>query len=279
MINYNTVSPGYMDMVGVGLIAGRQLRDSDTGATPDVVILNATAAEQLWPGADAVGRNVIIRDRSGTERVAAVVGVAGNTVYRRLGEQPMPFMYLPQSQWYRPDMVLHARSRSSTRDVVAALVEEARAADPEVPVEANRMIDEMAFALIVVRVLGAVLTAAGVVGLLLSTIGVFGTVAYATERRRHEIGIRVALGADRSGVRRLVLAQGWRLTLIGLAIGLTSAAFAAQLIGAFLYGVAPTDPLTFAGIAVSLVAVSLVASWVPAQRALRLDPAAVLHGD
>lgn len=277
--NYNAVSVGYMEMLGVALVAGRSFLDTDTEAAQEVVILNEVAAQQLWSDGRPIGRSLVIRDRIGGEHVARVVGVAANTTYRRLGEAPTPFMYLPESQWFRADMVLHARSRGASANTIAALVDEARAVDPEVPVEVAPMVDVMAFALIVPRLLGGVLGVAGAIGFGLASVGIFGMVAYSTERRRHEIGVRVALGASANRVRQLVLAQGARLTLIGLTLGLAVAGLTSRLIGSFLYNVSPTDPITFTSVALGLGGVGLIAGWLPTRRALRIDPVVVLRGE
>ncbi|HKG92762.1 MAG TPA: ABC transporter permease, partial [Gemmatimonadaceae bacterium] len=277
---YNIVRPGWFEALGTPIVAGRGFRPSDDARAPDVVVIGAALARRFFGRErDAVGRSIRILDREGRARHLEVVGVARDVKTRSMGEPPRPYAYLPFGQWYRPDMVLHVRvdprapSGVVTREVIAQM----RAAEPDLAVEEQPMGQAIAFSLIPLRVAGGVLGFAGAVGLLLASLGVFGLVAYAVSLRTREIGIRMALGAGRGAVARLVAVQGLRPVAAGLALGLAAALGAAQLLRGLLVGVAPSDPATLAAAAAVLLGSAAAAVVVPLRRAVRVEPARVLR--
>lgn len=276
-VNYNMVSPGYFDMLGISRLRGRGFSPRDDAGGSQVAVINRTLAEQLWPESAAIGRRLSVVAAGEQDRTVEIVGVVADIKYRRLSEPPMPFLYLPDAQWNRADMVLHVRPAAGAVDVSATLAEALRAIDPELPLSVRPLREEMAYSLAVPRIIALVVGVSGGVGLFLAAIGVLGMVSHATALRIPEIGIRVALGARAADVRRLVIRQGLRPTIWGLAFGLAAATIVARSLAALLYGVRPLDPLTLLLVAGLLVAVAILASYLPARRATRVDPAISLR--
>ncbi len=172
----------------------------------------------MWPGEQAVGKRLRVRDGSDEDRSIEITGVAADIKYRRLGEPPTPFLYLPHAQWDRGDLVLHVRARDAAADLIPALASRLRSVDAELPLAIGTLREEMEYSLTVPRIVGLVLGISGTIGLFLAAMGVFAVVSYATARRIPEIGVRIALGAGAGDVRRLVVSQGLRPTLWGLAL-------------------------------------------------------------
>jgi predicted permease len=276
---YNYVSPGYFQTMGIALLEGRDFALTDGPEAMGVAIVNQALAGRFWPGGSALGRQVRVSDREGRHRNLEVVAVARDIKYRTLAEGPRPFLYLPFAQWYRPDMLIHVRTAAGAPALIHAVRDAVRRADPTLAPTVTTLEDEMAFSLVPARVAGAVLTGAGSIGLLLATIGIFGVVSYSVERRGREIGIRMAVGARATQVRRMVVAQALKLAAAGAAVGLGLAVGAARLLRGLLVGVGPNDPATFATIALLFLAVAAAASYLPARRASRADPAAVLRSE
>jgi ABC-type antimicrobial peptide transport system permease subunit len=189
-------------------------------------------------------------------------------------------MYLPQREQFVTGMTLVARTRSEPRSVLAAIREKVREIDPEMPLfDARTMEDHMGIALMPARLGGSVLGLFGALGLALAAVGIYGVTAHSVARRRRELGIRVAMGADRSSVLRLVLGEGMRLAALGAAIGLAGALGAARLVSGLLYGVSALDPVAFVAVPLVLVSVALLAVWLPARRAAGADPMRALRAE
>jgi predicted permease len=277
-VPYNMIGPGYFDVMRVPLLRGRDFSNDDVAGGPGVAILSDAAAHRWFPGEDAVGKTVRIVDRGDSAHVVTVVGVARDIVLRSLGEAPQPLLYVPFGQWYRGDMILHIRS-DDRPGLPAALSAELHTLDSALPVRLRTLAEASSFTLIPLRVASIVLGGAGAIGLFLAATGVFGVVAYTVSRQMRELAIRMALGAERGEVRRMVVLRALRLTALGLAIGLGAAIFAAQLVRSFLYGVGTADPLALLAVTLSFTGVSILAAWAPARRASRLDPAIVLRAE
>jgi ABC-type antimicrobial peptide transport system permease subunit len=198
--------------------------------------------------------------------------------YNTLGEDPRPFYYLPLWQEYNGTVTLHVKTAGDPRALIGSVREAIRAVDPIVPVvDVKTMEEQMLVALLPARLAGTVLGAFGLLALLLASVGIYGVMAYAVVSRTREIGVRRALGAQTNNLLRLILGEGMRLAAIGFAIGLVAALALTRFVSSLLYGVTPTDPITFAGALAILSAAAFVACYIPALRALRVDPVTALR--
>jgi macrolide transport system ATP-binding/permease protein len=271
----NTVGAGYFETMVIDLARGRGFEPSDREGTAPVAVVNESFARRFWPGEDPIGR----RFRAGRGGTREVVGVARDGKYWSLTEDPQPHYYEPFAQAYEADMVLLVRSGSDPRSILPALAREARALDPELPVDVNTMAEHLGFALLPQRIGAAVLGVFGGLAALLAAFGLYGVMSYVVSRRTAEIGIRMALGARARDVRMLVVRRALALTLAGLGLGLAGALAATRVLAAFLVDVSPTDPATLGSVAVLFTAVALLASWLPARRAAAVDPMRALRSE
>ncbi len=272
---YAMITEGYLETMGIRLVEGRTFtrQDDETGAP--VIIINQRFAERFWPEESALGHVV---STAGADR--EVVGVVETGKYNSLGEAPAAYMYIPQREQFRTGMTLVARSRSNPAAVLRRVNEIVRAMDPEMPVyDVKTMEDHMGLALLPARLGGSVLGLFGVLGLILAAVGIYGVMAYSVAQRTKEIGIRVALGANRGRVLKLVLGEGLKLALIGTVLGLIGAAGAARLVGGLLYNVSAIDPVAFVGVPLVLIGVAALAVYIPARRAAGLNPIQALKTD
>jgi macrolide transport system ATP-binding/permease protein len=263
---------GYFGVMKIPLLEGREFGPTDTTTTLPVAIINQTAARRFWPGQSALGRRVII-GRPPYDSTRVVVGVVKDSKYRRLTEEVRPAVFTPFFQSYRGDMTLHVRTTGEPASMLAAVRREGQALDRSLPLYNIRTLEEQkTSSLYTSRLAATLLTTFGLLALLLAAVGLYGVMAYAVKRRVHEIGIRLALGAQGSDVRRLVMVEGTAIMAIGLVLGLGGALAGTRLVGSFLYGVRPNDPIAFAGAALLLAAVTLLANYLPARHASRTDP-------
>jgi predicted permease len=277
--DWNAVSPGFFATLKMPLVAGRDFTSQDAAKAPAVIIVNEAMARSVWHTTDVLGRQ--FEDDSGpgsASTTLTVIGVAPDAQVDTLGKRPGPFVYVPLAQRYMPRVSLLVRSSSgSTIPQVRTLVREL---NPNLPVTSAMPFEQVtAILLIPQRVAGALAASLGVIVLLLAAIGIYGVTSYSMQRRTREIGIRMALGADRSAVMRLVVRQGIVLTAAGVVIGAVSAAAGAQLIRSLLFGVSALDPIAFGAAALLFAAVSLVSTYVPARRAMRVDPMIALRAE
>jgi predicted permease len=273
--DWNVVTPGYFTAMKMALAAGRDFTDSDREDGPWVVIVNETAARRWWPNQQAVGKTLLQQTfnpgASEATRTLTVIAVSRDTKYRDLGEEPRPFVYVPIQQQYVPRVTIIARSTQGQR-MAADLRKLLASLNSNLPIVRSQTLEDYAaLTLIPQRIAAAVSGSLGIVGLLLAAIGIYGVTAYMVSSRTREIGIRVALGAQRGDVVRMVLRQGMMLAFTGMAIGLALAAGASRLLASLLFGVGPTDPLTFAGSAALFCVIGLIACYVPARRATAVD--------
>jgi predicted permease len=277
--DWNIVTPGYFATMRSTLVAGRDFTDADRENTPSVAIVNETAARRWWPNQTALGRTMQQESfaEGATMRTLTVVGVARDTKYRSLGEEPRNFVFVPLEQQYRSRMTIVARATegqrlaTEMRTLVASL-------NPNLPIIAAQTLDDYtSVGLIPQRVAASISASLGLVGLLLAVIGIYGVTAYMVASRTREFGIRMALGAQPSAVMRMVLRQGLTLTTIGSAIGLALAAGASRLLGSLLFGVGSTDPVTFVGAGVLFCAIGAIACYQPARRATTIDASQALR--
>jgi predicted permease len=273
---YNVVSPRYFETMGIPVARGRAFTDADRAGAPPVVIVNDAFARRYWPGADPLGKRLSANGSRGPFR--EVIGVVPTGKYRTLGEEPRPFYYLPLAQSDEGQVTLHAKVAGDPRLMLRAVHDAMRAVDATVPIyDVKTMNDQLLVALLPARLAGTLLGAFGILALLLASVGIYGVMAYSVAQRTREIGVRRALGAQPGNLLRLVLDEGLRLAAIGFAIGIAIAAAVTRLASSLLYGVKPTDPLTFGGAMVVLAGAALLACAIPALRALRVDPVTALR--
>jgi len=277
------VTPDYFKTMGIAIPRGRPFLSTDRTGTGPVVILNETAAKRVWKEVDPLGHELRIGTRLGLggERAGgAVVGIAADVREFGPAAPAPPTLYLAYAQWPISYLTLVAKSRGDAASLIEPMRTVLRDLDSDVPMYAVRSMDQLVSNAIAQPRLYLVLIAsfAGT-AMLLSAIGLYGVLAYAVGQRTREIGIRLALGAKRGEVLRMVMTQAGRLAIIGVVIGLGAAVIATRALRSQLFQIAPTDMLTYALVGGGLLIVALVASWIPARRASRIDPLAALRHD
>lgn len=273
--HYNHVGPSYFETMGIEMRRGRAITAADRRGAPQVVVVNEAFARRFWPGQDPLGRRLSTSGAGGP--FAEVVGIARDSKYVSLTEEPRPFMYFSALQ-ERSSTTLLVRTSLSPRSEFAAIQREVLAIAPDWSLLNVRTMDEqIGTSLLPQRVAGGVLSLFGMVALTLAAVGLYGVVAYSVAARSREIGVRVALGARRRDVLRLVLTQGVTLVVIGLAIGIPAAWGVTRLLSSFLIGATAADAIAFGAASLLLAATSLLASWIPARRAAAVDPVAALR--
>ena len=272
-IDYTTVDDGYFAAMGVPVLRGRGFSETDTAGTSPVMVINETFARRFWPGQDPIGKHVRRSDKD-----YLVIGVARNGKYFSLGEDPKPFLYLPMGQIYRASFYLHVRTAVDPASFLETVRREVRGLDDKLTVSDLRTMNgAMGFALLPARLAAGVVSAFAFLALFLAAIGLYGVIAYTVSQSVRDIGIRMALGARAGDVLRLVIRSGMSLTAIGLALGLGAGIALAQLMRGLLYGVSAADPLSYAAAVVALAVTALLAVYLPARRATRVDPMVALR--
>ena len=270
------VTPGYLDLAGMRLLRGRDFGAEDNPASPQVVLVNQSLVDRFWPGQDGLGKRIGTAD----DRSVEVIGVVADVMYRDLTSEVGPQMWRPLAQAYQPDLVLHARTAGDPRAILASLRRAVSDLDPNLPViRADLMENISANAITPHRVLSTALGATGFFTLALAMLGIYGVVGYSVSMRTREMGLRMALGAEPRRLLRMVLKEGFVLSLVGLVPGLLMTVVASHFLRAVLIGVSPLDPVAFGvGIALLLLAV-MTASLVPGLRAARAHPMQSLRTD
>jgi predicted permease len=271
-------TPGYFSALRTPVLQGRAIDDHDTAGGAAVVLINRTLASQLFPNQEAVGHRLKIVNPEQSSDWRTIVGVVGDVRYRGLDEEPQPTVYTPFAQ--TPFMWLYVMVRSPGN--VESMVRTLRAAVPSVHPSLTAgnvkpMTDVIAQSVAEPRFNMSLVSAFAALALLLASIGIYGVIAYSVAQRTHEIGVRMALGAARPDVLRLVLFEGIAIALAGVALGLAGALGLTRVMAGLLVGVSPRDPLTFGAGALTLLTVAVVASYVPAMRAARVEPMAALR--
>jgi predicted permease len=273
--NVRIVSPDYFRTLGIPLVQGRLFDARDRKGEPETAIVDEALAERYWPGESPLGKR-LQRGKSGTWRT--VIGVIRDAKQFSMEKEPPISVYYPAEQVIARNMYLVLRTTPDPQQLASTLVKEIQTVDPEMPVfDVSSMEERLSAALARRRFSMFLLGVFALVAMLLATIGIYGVMAYAVNQRTHEIGIRVALGARPRDVLGLVLRQGLGLSLTGTTLGLLAALGLTRLLAKLLFGVSATDPLTFVGVAALLMAVSLLACWIPARRAARVDPLIALR--
>ena len=272
------VTPEFFATLGIPLRKGRDFTADDHAQAPGVVIISEALARRCWPGEDPLGKR--LREEGASNPWVSVVGVAADVKYRGLPNNPNadPDVYFPLLQRLNNNLSLAVRTAAEPTNLTAAIRQELQKLDPNLPVYgvttmAQRVANQTTQARFSTWLLGIF----GAVALLLSAVGIYSVMVYAVEQRKHEVGIRLAMGARVGDVLKLVLRQGMRLALLGVAVGLSAALALTQLMKGLLFGVAAIDPLTYTGIALLLTAVALLACLIPAWRATKVDPIIALR--
>ncbi len=277
------VSPGYFHTMNISLRKGRDFTEQDGSGSPGVVIISETMARQYWPGQDPIGKQ-IKPGYPASSLICTIVGVAGDVRHWINIEEPpvayypyaqIPASYVPLLQSY---FTLTLRTAAAPDTLVGAVRNQIHDFDPDIPVYEVHTMDSLVresaaadrFQMVLFGIFAGV-------GLLLAAIGIYGVISYSVTQRTREIGIRMALGAERAEVLRLIVSDGMRLALAGAALGIAGALAVSRFLGGLLYGVKPTDPVTFAVVFVALTAVAFLACFVPARRATKVDPMVALR--
>ena len=266
------VKPGFFHTMGIPL-RGRDLTQKEADADkPDAVVINETLAQRMWPGEDPIGKQMAL---SGVKTMSQVVGVVKNGKYRTLGEAPAAAVFCGQLS---PARTLLVRTEGDSRTLLNEVRREVPIVDPLMAATDVQTIEEyMALPLFPARTVGWLLGVSGILAVVMTTIGLFGVIAYMVSQRTHEIGVRMALGARRSDVLKMVMSQGLWMTVIGLGIGVCAAFAATRLLAPLLYGIGANDPATMTGVAVGLMTIAMLACYIPARRAMRVEPAVALR--
>jgi predicted permease len=278
IVSYTIVSPGYLSAIGTPILRGRDFLESDQADSQPVAIVNIAMAKKIWPGQDPIGKaaGVPIRKYDMT-----IVGVAADVKHLSLHEEAGPEIYVVYTQDPWPSMLTMQVALRTTADLNTAIAyarDAVRSIDPDLPLANVRMLAELVsdsmtqprFSMLLVALFGAF-------AMVLASVGMYGVISYSVAQRTQEIGIRMALGAGRPDVFRMILGQGARLAGVGIAIGIVVALLVTRAMTAFLYGVRPADPMTFGAVSVLLIGVAMAACYVPARRAMRLNPTIALR--
>ena len=274
-VDRGVVGPDYLATLRTPLLAGRDFTDDDRGTTQPVAIVNQAFVDRYWrvPGADAVGKQVQLWGAWRT-----VVGVAANAKYRRLVYDPAPVVLIPLWQAYRGEVIVHLRVAGNPLSYTTAVQQAAADLNPDLPLyNITTLKSNMRMGNVFERIVVDFAGSFGILALLLATVGLYGVIASTTSQRTHEIGIRMALGAEKATIFRQVLGQGLRLTLLGILFGLGGSLLLTRFLRSLLYGVAVTDWITFSSVVIVLGIVALLASYLPAWRAAGVVPVVALR--
>ena len=276
---YNDISAGYFHTMGIPLLRGREILDSDVENSPRVAIISQAMADKYWRGQDPLGRS--FSSSAEPDHPLQIVGIARNTQPDAFEAEPFPYFYIPLAQAHEAGqpVTLHVRTTAPAETMLRQMTGLIHAIEPAMPVAD---VQPMTAALdtlngfLLFRFAAALAACLGFLGLALAVVGVYGVISYVASQRTHEIGIRLAIGAQTTQILRMILGQGAVVVGAGVFVGLAAAAGMAKLIGSFLIGVSPLDPLTYSAAFLVLGIVALVACYIPARRAMRVDPMVAL---
>jgi putative ABC transport system permease protein len=275
--DFGAVTDGYFQVLGIPLIRGRLFDERDGPDSPHVAVISESLARDRWPNQDPIGHTIEFGNMDGDMRLLTIVGIVGDTHEYGLDAPPRPTVYVNLFQRPRPAITVTMLSDADTRLVTSAARGILRELNPEIPVKFGTFSQVYSASLGSRRFNVILVGCFGIVALLLATAGVFGVMAYSVSRRTREIGVRVALGAGSGDVLRMILSQGLRTIFIGVAIGIAGSLALTRTVASLLFGVTPTDPLTFGGVTLLLVAAALLACFIPARRATKVDPMVALR--
>jgi len=277
-VDFNLVGPDYFRTLGTPLLRGRDFNKQDDANSQPVAVVNEAFVKRYVSDGDPMSKHLNIRSRPSMNPMTQIVGVVKDSRNQKLTEETKPAMFLPLSQRYSSPVTLHVRTANDPRKMIANLRDVVRSLDQNLPVYGIQTLeDQKDSSLYSSRMAAILLTCFGLLAVLLAAIGLYGVMSYLVGGRTREIGIRMALGAQRQDVLRLVMTDGLWVVVVGLLVGLGGAFACTRLASAFLYGITATDPVTFVSISILLAAVALIANYVPARRALRVDPMSALR--
>ena len=281
LVNASIVTPEYFHLLGMTLLRGRLFGEFDNEKAPPVAVINEAFARTYWPNGDPVGEHLklnIVRGTAGNPPWTTVVGVIADARTESLAEASDPQIYLSLYQRRPKNLAIFVRGHLDTAAIPDEVREQVQSVDPTLPVfGAQTLTETVSESLSARRFSMEIVALFALTALLLAGLGIYGVISYIVSERTHEIGIRLALGAQRRNILRMVLHQGLGLAIAGAAVGLGCALIVSHLMAGLLYGVRPTDPLTFAGVALLLISVALLACYIPARRAIRVDPLVALR--
>jgi putative ABC transport system permease protein len=272
------ITPDYFRAMSIPLIKGRAFNERDSKDAPLAVIVNERFAREFFPGEETIGQRLLLDDQPDAP-AREIVGVVGDVRHAGLDAETTPELYLPfgQAQWVR--MTLVARTTGTdAAGMFASLRGTIRQIDKDIPVYNIRPIEQLLSASVARRRFNMILLGTfALLALMLAAIGIYGVMSYSVTQRTHEIGVRVALGAQSSDVLKLIVRQGMRLVLVGVLVGLAASFALTRIMSSLLFGISPTDLFTFASVSVLLVGIALLACLIPARRATRVDPMVALR--
>jgi len=272
----SSVSPEYFHILGIPLLRGRSFNELDTSNGPQAAVINEAFARTFWPGQDSLGKR--FKSTRAESPWITVVGITANARTESLAEPSVPQIYLDAYQTGAKRLAILLRGHLNTVATAEQVREQVQSVDPTLPVSGAQMLSETLSASLSERRFSMEMVALfALTALLLAGLGIYGVISYVVGERTHEIGIRIALGAERSNILRMILRQGLGLAIAGVAVGLIGAEIVSHLMAGLLYGVRPADPLTFAGVSVALIGVAVLACYIPARRAIRIDPMVALR--
>jgi predicted permease len=275
--DFSVATAGYFQVLEIPLIRGRIFDDRDTANAPHVAVISESLARVRWPGQDPIGRTIQFGNMDGDPRLLTIVGIVGDTHGSGLDSPPHPTVYVNLFQRPRSSITVTMLSDADMRSVTSAARGILQDLNPEIPAR-FRTFSQIYSASLGSRRFNVILIGFfGITALLLATAGVFGVMAYSVSRRTREIGVRVALGAGTGDTLRMILGQGLRAISIGVAIGFAGSLFLTRTVESMLFGVSAADPLTFASVTLLLVTVALLACYIPARRATKVDPMVALR--
>jgi predicted permease len=271
-----SITPDYFEAMGIRLASGRGFSPSDNSDAPPVAVINEALAQRYFPGVDPVGRKM--RFAGDTNRTIEVVGIVSNTRTEALSEQASPEIYFPFWQNGAFSKHLIVRSATDPRPLIAMIRQELHIIEPTASVEHFKTMQDIRRDSVASRTFAMrLLIGFAIIASVLALIGIYGVLSLSVGSRTKEIAVRIAIGAQRLEIFRLVLGEGFRLVLLGLVLGAIVTAFLGRLLATFLFGVTPTDPLALLAAALGFAAVALIACWLPANRAIKVDPIEALR--
>jgi putative ABC transport system permease protein len=272
-VDYRVVTPGYFKAIGMTMLRGRDFTEADNEHAPGALIINEALARQFFPNQDVIGKRLGLAE-------SIIVGIVGDARDDNLDKAAAPGFYAPFAQTPRVEMGIVLRSTVEPEALIASVRNVMKDLYPAQPILGFKTMEQRIYERTAAkRIMTVVMGVFAGIALLLAGLGLYGVMAYAVSQRTHEIGVRIALGAPRSNILRLILGQGLKLTLAGLALGMMGGFALTKFMASLLYGVSATDSLTFILVPLILAGAALLACWLPARRATRVDPLITLRSD